>query len=117
MILEARVKKTEKGAVLAVIDNKVYNIKQIPGDRDYNNVCHRLRSGEKVFLDQASKGEFRLIINFDSGMEDFFFQRMFGKARNKAAKGDPIELLREYLSKPYSKKRQRSRRKPREYQH
>ncbi|MBW2981442.1 hypothetical protein KY343_01050 [Candidatus Woesearchaeota archaeon] len=85
MILEARVRKAEKSS-FARIDDKEMTIKQRPGDSDYSNVYHRLRDDERIFIIPISKGECHLIVNFNNGMEDYFFQRMFGNEPPKRKK-------------------------------
>ncbi len=79
MILEARIRKTEKGTVLAIIGEEEIYVKQIPGSVKYSNFYHRLRQGEKVFISPNSRRDCILVTNFELGMEDFFFQRMFGR--------------------------------------
>ena len=78
MILEARIRKSEKGTVLANINSREVAVKQIPENESYSNFYHRLRNGEKIFLQSNSASEFILVTSFDNGMQDFFFQRMFG---------------------------------------
>lgn len=76
MILEGIVKKT-KGSIIALVEDKEILIRPHQDRDEYSNVYHRLREGEKVFID-AAQGQGNLIINFDTGNEDYFFQRMFG---------------------------------------
>lgn len=76
MILEAIVRR-EGNNIFAKTKDKKFVVKQLK-DREYSNICHRLRQGEKIFIDQTSKKECCLIIHFDTRMEDFYFQRMFG---------------------------------------
>jgi hypothetical protein len=111
MILEAIVRKTAKGTVFAAVDNKEMTVRQRPNDDDYSNVYHRLCHGEKVFVAPASRTECHLVVNFNNGMEDYFFQAMFGitppkrddmtfyqkriiAAQNAAAQGSLADLFR-----------------------
>ena len=78
MILEAVVRRNGNKVFAEVQGNNQPVLMSIRTERRSSGICSKLLDEEKIFINPLSKKECYLVTNFDSGMVDMYFQRMFG---------------------------------------